>query len=371
MKKLILILYSIFLLLFSIFSYAYVDPNLFYLKDIYSDFAFSNRLLATICYAIFVTVFFIFYGFFIWLTTKKKLSPKEIFLLIAATVGVLFFSYPAMLSYDIFNYIATSKVLFFYHENPYIIMPIEFITDPLLSFTHAANKIALYGPVWIILTGVPYFVGLGNFIINLFAIKFFIAMFYFTTTFLIWKISKNFMSLILFALNPLIVVETLVSSHNDIVMVYFVLLSFYLCLKKKIFFAIILFILSILIKYATILLFPIFLFIVWKNIKKAEINWNSIFYYSSLIMLVGFFLSPIREEIYPWYAIWFISFACLVPDRKILLHTSIAFSFSLLFRYTPFMIAGVYTTPIPLVKEIISFASPILVFIYYGFKKKI
>jgi len=191
MKKITFILYGIFLLLFSIFSYAFIDPNLFYLKDIYTGLAFSNRLLTTIFYISSIIIFFVFYGIFIYLGIKKKISLKEICVLLGITIVGLIFSYPAMLSYDIFNYIATSKVLFFYHENPYLIMPIEFIGDPLLAFTHAANKIALYGPFWILLTGAPYLFGFGNFVITLFSFKIFVAFFYLLTIFLIWKMSKK------------------------------------------------------------------------------------------------------------------------------------------------------------------------------------
>lgn len=369
MNKFIFFLYSGFLFLFTIFSYAFVDPNLHYLKSLYSGFAFSNRFLTTIFYISSVIIFFIFYGIFVWLAIKKRLKINEIFLLVSINIGVLFFSYPAMFSFDIFNYIATSKVLYFYHENPYVIMPIEFIGDPLLLFTHAANKIALYGPVWILLTLIPYFIGFGNFIINLFAIKFFVAIFYFITVLLIWKISKNLISLILFALNPLVIIETLVSSHNDIVMIFLALLSFYVCIKKKIFFAVLLFVLSLLIKYATILLLPIFFFILWKNIKRGEINWNNIFYYSSLLMLLGFLLSPIREEIYPWYAIWFLSFSFLVPNKKLLLYISIAFSFGLLFRYVPFMFLGTHAGLTPFIKSSVTFIPPSLVLFYSTAKK--
>src|SRR3990167_2891549 len=171
MKKLIIILYSAFLFSFTIFSYVFIDPNLSYLKDFYSGFALSNRLPTTFFYSLSVLIFFIFYGIFIYLGIKKKLNYKDVFTLIGVTAVILFFSYPAMLSYDIFNYIATSKVLFFYNENPYVVMPIEFLNEPFLSFTRATNKIALYGPVWIVLTGIPYFLGIGNFIVTLFSFK--------------------------------------------------------------------------------------------------------------------------------------------------------------------------------------------------------
>jgi len=274
-----------------------------------------------------------------------------------------------MLSYDIFNYITTSKVLFFYHENPYLVMPIEFAGDSLLAFTHAANKIALYGPIWVSLTGIPYLFGFGNFILTLFSFKIFIIIFYFLTVFLVWKMSKNIISVILFSLNPLVVIETLVSGHNDIVMLFLALFSFFLLIKRKVFFAILFLALSILIKYSTILLLPIFSYALWKIIEKREVNWRTIFYFSALLMFVGFLLSPIREEIYPWYAIWFLSFIFLIPEKKILVFISIAFSFGLLFRYVPYMFFGTYAGLTPLFKLIATFTPASLVLLYFFYKK--
>lgn len=369
MKKFLVVSYSIFLTLFSIFSYAFVDPNLLYLKDIYSGFAFSNRFLTTIFYMLFIFIFFIFYGIFVWLAVKKKLKFKDMLILLGVTLGILLFSYPAMLSYDIFNYIATSKVLFFYRENPYVIMPIEFIGDPLLSFTHAANKIALYAPLWIFLTGAPYVLGFGDFIVTLLNFKILLSAFYLATVFLIWKISKSIVSVFLFSFNPLIITETLISGHNDIVMTFLALFSFLFLIKKKIFVAILLFILSILIKYATILLIPVFLYFLWRTIKKKDIVWKSIFYSSSLLMYAGFLLSPIREEIYPWYALWFLPFAFLVADKKLLLYISIAFSFGLLLRYIPFMFFGTHAGLTPIIKSSVTFIPVFLVLFYFIAKK--
>lgn len=371
MKRLIIILYSLFLLLFTVFSYVFVDPNLTYFKNFYSGFALHNRPLTAILYSLSIVIFFVFYIIFIYLGVKKMINIGEVFILLSITVLILFLSYPAMLSYDIFNYIATSKVSFFYHENPYVIMPVEFAGDPLLGFTHAANKIALYGPVWVILTGIPYLFGFGNFIITLFSFKFFIVIFYLLSVFLIWKMSKNTVSVILFSLNPLVVIETLISGHNDIVMMSLALLSFFMLSQKRISLGILFFISSIFIKYAAILLVPVFLYVVWRLIKNKEINWTSVYFFSSLLMLFAFFLSPIREEIYSWYAIWFLSFSFMSPARKILIYISIAFSFGLLFRYVPFMLLGTHAGITPPIKSAVTFLPPLLVGLYLAVRKEI
>ena len=141
MNKLLLGLYIFFLVSLTIFSYLFIDPNLIYLKNTYSGFAFSHRREVTILYVLIIFLLFTFYFLFLWLLNKKKIGYKDIMFLILITVALLFFSYPAMLSFDVFNYIATAKVLFFYHENPYIIMPIEFVPDPLLSFQEYSQSV--------------------------------------------------------------------------------------------------------------------------------------------------------------------------------------------------------------------------------------
>lgn len=365
MKKFIFILYFLFLLLFSIFSYAFTDANLQYLKFIYTGFFSNERLLATIIYILFISIFFIFYISFFILFKNNKLDLKGIKILIGLTIGALFLSYPAMLAYDIFNYLITAKVLFFYHENPYIIMPMEFIDEPFLAFTRAANKIALYGPSWELFSGIPYAFGFGNFITTVLSFKLFMVLFYIGVTLLIFKISKSIFSVLFFALNPLVVIETLVSSHNDIIMMFFALLSFWFIIKKKFLPSVFFLLISILIKYATIFLLPVFVYIfLEKYVRKKEINFEKVFYLSIFLMMIIFFLAPLREEIYPWYAIWFLTFVALTPKIKFILYANIIFSFSLLLGYTPYMFRGTYQNPTLVLKTIITFTPPILFGIY-------
>lgn len=369
MKKIIFIFYSIFLSLFTIFSYAFIDPNFIYLHNLYSGFALTNRNITTALYIMFILVFFVFYILFIKGYQEKILKNNDINLLIAITAFVLFFSYPTMLSYDIFNYNATAKVMFHYHENPYIIMPIEFINDPLLLFTHAANKIALYGPFWIFLSSIPYILGFGNFLITLFLFKFFNILFYFGTLYIIWKISRNYFSVAVFGLNPLVIIETIASGHNDIAMMFFAIFSLFLLMKKRIAVGLLVLVLSILVKYATLFLIPVYLYSILGIIRKKKINNQLIFFISAISMLAVFLLSPLREEMYPWYAIWFFVFTALIPERKFILYLSIAFTYGLLLRYVPFMLLGIHFGPTPVIKIILTFLPP-LFFLFFVRPKK-
>lgn len=287
--------------------------------------------------------------------------------LIIISVVFLFFSYPAILSSDIFNYIFTAKVLFGYHENPFIIMPIEFIGDPYLLFTHAANKVVLYGPSWVGITAAPYILGFNNFILTLFNFKILALVFYLGVIYLIFKLTKNVENTAYFALSPLVLIETLVSSHNDVAMMFFALVAIFFLKKDKIFFAIIFLILSILIKYATIFLIPLFIYLIYLKIKNKTVDWKKIYIYSSLLMLIVFLLSPLREEIYPWYGIWFLTFISLTENKNLKV-LGIVLSFGLLLRYVPFMYLGTHFGQTPFVKIIVTYV-PLLGVILYSLKE--
>lgn len=365
MKRIVFLLYGGTLLAFLLFSYLFIDPNLHYLKNFYTGLAFQNRIITTTVYILFILAFFGYYATFLFLSIRKKLGMREVKLLIATTCAILVVSYPSVLSHDIFNYLLTAKVVFFYHENPYIIMPNEFLNEPMLAFTPATNKIALYGPSWLLLTGIPYIVSFGNFVIMLFAFKIFVLLFYIGTVILIWKLKKSLSSLLFFALNPLVVIETFVSGHNDIVMVFFAFLAIYLFFKNKLWLALIFLIVSILVKYATLFLLPVFIYMLFLKFKKQPIQLDKVFYYSSILMIVAFFLSPLREELYPWYAIWFLPFVSLVPQRKLLLSISSALSFGLLFRYIGYMVLATHFGVTPILRFFVTITPVIAILFYY------
>lgn len=338
--KYILVLYAFIVVSFTVFSYLFIDPNFTPLAHIFSGFAYTQRLSVTIIYIACIVLFFIFYFYVLAMFKKKAFDYKKLTIIILIS-SILVFSYPTVLSYDIFNYIATAKVTYLYFENPYLVMPIEFVGDPMLLYTRAANKFALYGPGWISLTALPYYASFSSVIAQLFLFKFFVGIFYAALTYIIYKISKNMLVTAVFALNPLVLIETFVSGHNDVIMMFFAMFGI-LCLKeKKVLLSFIFLILSISIKFATVFLIPIWIYILLKRYRKEEIKWNTVWMIGLVSMTAIFAISPIREEMYPWYFIWLLPFAALVNTRRITLF-AISFSAGLLLYYTPYMYTGYY-----------------------------
>ena len=171
--------------------------------------------------------------------------------------------------------------------------------------------------------------------------------------------------MLLFALNPLVVIETLLSAHNDIVMMFLVLLAFYFLHSKRVVLGVVFFTLSVLIKYATVFLVPVFFYILWQKQEGKKITWKNTTFLSMAAMSVVFLLSPLREEIYPWYFIWPFTFTVFHFKKKFFLYSMIAISFSLMLRYVPFMLLRTHFAPTPLIKLIVTFVPLAIVLLYY------
>ena len=369
--RLFFVFYSITLMLLGIFSWGFVDANLpFRAPSWLYSLAYHERGAATVIYSCFVLIMFGFYFYALYRIKKNLWSISDLWMMLKITVIMLFFSFPAF-SFDVFNYIATAKVTFWYRENPYVVMPIEVPNEPMLAFLHAANKVALYGPVWILITGIPHVLGLGNVLLSIFTFKGLVILFYTLLVRLIWKMTKSAYAVAFFGLNPLVITEVLLGGHNDVVMMYLALLAFSLLQKKNPFWSLVALILSIFIKWATVLLLPIFIWVILMKRRGEKIIWDKVWFWAAAGMYIIFFLSPIREEIYAWYLIWPLTFVALVPDKTLLRYITVAFSFGLLFRIAPFLYTRQWAGITPLVKRIVTFVPPAISAIYYAIKKKI
>jgi hypothetical protein len=364
--KLILGLYAFVLSVFVIFSYGFVDKNLILssnwlyrmVHDPLQFFAYEKRGWAGLTYVIIIIGLFILYGFVLKKIRQKILSWSDIKKLIIITSIGTFLAFPAF-SYDLFNYMTTARVTFLHKENPWVIKPIEIPNDPDLAYTRAANKVALYGPTWLSLTAIPHYLGLGNTWLTLYAFKGLVTVFYLLTIFALYKLTKNKEMVVFWGLNPLVQLEILTGGHNDIVMIFITLISLVVLSKPTIqnrVFSGLLFILSVFVKGATLILLPVYVL--------PGFFRKNIWLLTSVLLFAVFLVSPLREELYPWYAVWFLTFLPLVPGKKgkVLRELSIVLTFGLLLRYTPYIVTREYSG----MNQIVRTALPILALIAYG-----
>lgn len=352
-KSGVLVLFFGVLSVLLVLSYGYIDPNLtlstnpvfLHIQEPLKNLAYHQRPIATMLFFAILIGLFVCYGIFLKHAARMFVSWKQACIVLGISAALLVFSYPA-LTYDLFNYIATAKVTYQYHENPYIVMPIEIPNEPNLAFTRAANKLALYGPVWILFSAVGYVLGAGTIWGTIIAFKIMNAIAYIGFAYLIYRVTKSLTNVLFFALNPLVLIEVLMNGHNDIYMMLLAIGGFLLWQRNRKAYGFLLLAASWLVKGATIILAPL-LFL--KNISRERL----LLIAYCLLSFVFFVIAPIREELYPWYAVWLVMTASLLPIKKhkYLILFTIVLTFALELRNLPYMWMGYYEGPGPVLRS--------------------
>lgn len=360
----ILVGYLISIVFLFFYSFTQVDLGLtltrhpFWLpyQRIFQSIGYFNRPLSTYLYCSVLVLLFLFYFFLLRQVQKKQIKIRQMWGIVLIASGILLFSYNAF-SYDLFNYIFDAKIITHYGQNPYLHKALDYPGDPMLSFMHWTHRVYPYGSAWLLLTVPLSFIGLQFFLPTLILFKVLIVGSYIGTVYYIQKISQklfNNNSLLIttfFALNPLVIIESLVSAHNDIVMMFFAVLAMYLLVEKKYITSVLILLVSIGIKFATALLIPIFVYILVQSIQKKDVNWEKIFMWQALLMIVAIIFSSVRTELQPWYFLWVVPFSSFLVNKKWIFISSVIFSFILLLYYIPFLYSGNWDPPIPVIKN--------------------
>jgi len=303
----------------------------------FQHIGYFERPLATSFYVGIVVMLFTVYYVLLTGTKKGSISSAMIWRVIFVVTALLVLSYPAAFSYDFFNYMFTAKTVLVYHQNPYVVTPLQFAgLDPWTNFMRWTHLTTAYTPLWIGLSLLPYVLGFGYFILVMFAMKCMVAGFYLLACWAITRVAtsidgkKQAHVLALFALNPLILIESLVSGHNDIVLVAFALLSVGMYVQKDMLKAWFFLACSIAAKFMTISMIPVYLF------RRGRQYMLGAMFFGLLIVLV-------RREFLPWYWVWILPFVALNFEKVKLVRFAALVSFGLVLSYAPYTYFGEYS----------------------------
>lgn len=349
-------IFGTLLTLFSLYAYALVDPNLTLISHpLWTDFrnamvqfGYYQRENSSITYIALVIGLF---GFSYFATKKFKQINVVAFAGIAALISII--SYP-FISHDFFNYLFDARILTFYHQNPYLHKALDFPNDPWIRFMHWTIRTYPYGPTFLPITLIPSFLSFGKFLLAFMFFKGLFAGFYFLAVYYLNKIDKKLA--VFFATQPLIIVEGLINSHNDLLAVSFGIIGMYYLLNKAKKGAGVMFILSAGIKYMTA---PLLLLLAPRSPVKPKAKWDvvgSFLLTLALILYVSF-----TGEIQPWY---FLNLFIFLPYFKDLLMNSSIFFTGLLFAYYPFVRFGQWTKETVAMKHQIIFAFLVINIVY-------
>lgn len=332
-----------------VYSFTRQDLNLTWYNQLtvpLQTLGWYQRPLATLIFVLLSLLLFLIY---FHLLRKPRTLRGAWVLFVVAAAGI--FAYP-MFSYDIFNYLFNAKMILIYHANPYLQTAIEFAQDPMVRFMQNVHTPAPYAYGWTIASLVPGLVWFtGKFTLSFWAIKAFIAVFWLGQ---LWILKKLVTKLFpgepwrfwLFALNPLVLVETLINGHNDVVMMFLALVAYWFLLNSKKTLSLLFLLLSVSIKYATIVLLPLF-YLQGRTLKVKRLDISTL---ASLTLLLVMFTRP--DQLHSWYLIWAFSFAVLAKP-KWLVSLFTAFTFGALLRYAPYIYYGHWDPPVYLLRNLI------------------
>lgn len=360
--KLLLFFYFIASLSLFLYSYTQVDLNLTLsrvslwqtIQRAFQYVGYFQRPVSTVWYLVTLSAFFVLYGIVLVCMKRKTMGEQDLWKIVIAVTAMLVLSYPAF-SYDMFNYMFTAKTVLIYQKNPYAVLPLQFAgIDPWINFMRWVHLPSAYTPLWIALTLPAYLFGFQLFLLILWNMKLLVAGFYLFSVWCVGAILKQsdknnvVLGMGILALNPLIIIESLVSAHNDIAMMAFALLAIYLFIKKKYWSAWLMLALSIALKLMTIFLVPAVL-TKWKR------------GFALVGMSLGLILVLTRREFLPWYFVWVLPFVALLPTMTTVLVIASGLSLGLLLQYAPYLYYGHWNAPVPVLKWWVTVAPAALV----------
>lgn len=356
MKRLVVAFYLLILFFLTIYSYSQIDLNLtlssFNIYQQLQNFliwlGYFNRPLSTLIYILLLLSLFLTYYLILKMVKKRTVDKRTVWMLILFSCLILFFSYSAF-SHDLFNYMFDARIVTKYGLNPYSFKALDFPDDLWTRFMHWTHRTYPYGPLWLFITLPFSFLGFQKFTLTYFLFKLLFLFSYLISSYLVYLIvdkiknKDSLYALAFFAFNPLILVESLVSPHNDSLMLLFALFSIYFFISKKYFISSLLMLVSTGVKFVTLplLLIP-FSCLVFKKIRES-LSIEKILAIFPLFYFISIFPVIYLRELLPWYAIPFIGLSVLVIENKFLRIFNFVISFILLLKYISFLYYGEWT----------------------------
>lgn len=254
---------------------------LFYLIEPLKKYLGDTALALSNCYLFLAIVGLLTIALAVYIFTYKLVADnnacfKTIIIFFVLFNLTLLFVWP-MGSVDIFSYIGWSRVLSEHSANPYLMPYGAFPHD---AFYQQINNIWLsqpapYGPLFVIIGSAITFLGSNSLLLNLFLFKLFFVIINILNCLLVHKTFKNNKITFLYAWNPLILYEFAVNGHSDILTIFFLLISLFFLLRQQnklrsYILSWVFLLLSVLIKYMTLIFLPIFFLIALFNLKQKK-----------------------------------------------------------------------------------------------------
>ena len=274
--------------------YYFFSANTFLYRPIQNDFQLIGNFLC------FLGIFLLFsLLYYLILKNHQKIfqTPKQVIFWIAM-IGIIFTSMLPITSWDVYSYIGNGWVDAHYGENPYY-TSVQEVADTYGN-DRVTGKVArcwreepvIYGPAWSLICKGLTSLSFGSIDIALFVFKIATFLVFLSSCYLVWKLTKKQFWVLFFGLNPFILFDALTNVHNDIFLVFFVLISLYLGLRKqKVVLAIGCMAIATAIKYVSVLLVPFFIIYVLRKERIRKRIGKTLLYTLEFVGVIALFYS--------------------------------------------------------------------------------
>ena len=241
--------------LFDLYQYARIDPFILFK----------------------LVVAFIALGGLYWLGWRAALRAhdRRAWLIVLGGAGLCGAALLLMYPYDaadLFDNIMHGRMISVYSANPFQKIASDFASDPFYRYTAWRYVVSAYGPLWESLAGLVTRLAGDGLIANVIAFKLVLGGFWAGSIVLIGLIVRRIApdralaAVVLFAWNPIGLYETLGQGHNDIVLVFWMLLAAWLLIERRYAPAVVALIVGALFKYIPLLLVPAALLVAWRDL---------------------------------------------------------------------------------------------------------
>ncbi|GAC1345859.1 MAG: hypothetical protein NVSMB27_08540 [Ktedonobacteraceae bacterium] len=191
------------------------------------------------------------YAFAIWLVLRvRSISSNMNSWLLVLLGGALLFGLtlllqPTLFSDDVFTYIFSGRMLAIYHADPLNTAPIQFPGDPYLHWVVSGRYTPnIYGPLWLCIASILVSVGNigsigGGPVMTLLLFKGVALLAHLLNCALVWAIlsklapPRRILGTLLYAWNPLALIELAGSGHNEGLLLSVLLLTILLYVHGK------------------------------------------------------------------------------------------------------------------------------------------
>lgn len=266
----------------------WIPHDLGLMKDATLSRWHSGFLELMILLLLFFVIYILCIMYIYHMEANKYPTLKRIIWLVPVLGGCIYLFTPGMLVSDVYSYASYGRILAIHESNPYFVPPSAFPADPIYPLLFWKNATSTYGPIWTVISALLSLLAGAHPLRILLIFRLFAFVMHLLNIALVGvtlqEITANdrrlvVLGMVIYGWNPLVLMESCLGGHNDVLLVTFILLGFYFYArienKKNLGFSaylppLIAFTLAALVKYSAIPVIAIFSVVIFKRIFDGK-----------------------------------------------------------------------------------------------------